>query len=96
MTDTAWERLIDFGGWGVFALVVIIAGRFVGRFFERALVGFEAALEINRRALQSLSEAVERFAAFELEENSTHEKIIESQNAILDELRSMRDARRPL
>ena len=89
MTDSAWERALDLGGWGVFALVVIIGSRFVGQFFERALTGFEKALELNREALRSLGDAVRSFTNFEREEQEVHSKIIETQRLILDELRQM-------
>ena len=89
MTDSAWERALDLGGWGVFALVVIIGSRFVGQFFERALTGFEKALELNREALKALGEAVRSFTDFEREEQEVHSKIIEMQRLILDELRAL-------
>ena len=89
MTDSAWERALDLGGWGVFALVVIIGSKFVGKFFERALTGFEKALELNREALKALGEAVRSFTNFEREEQEVHSKIIETQRLILDELRAL-------
>lgn len=91
MSPENWTAIKDLGGWGVVALFLILGGKYVAKFFERALSGFENALTSNQLALTKLGEAVDTFRAFETEEKSTHKDIVQTQKEILVTLVSLQD-----
>lgn len=81
------EHILEYG----LAGAVIAAGLLlvVGPIVKALIAQQQEALELLRRSVDANTRAVESFHAFEVRENETHKRLVETQQQILRQLRDL-------